>query len=85
MARDGGTPDLGMMMLRYDDDGGGALSLCLPPLISRRRKDGSDAIRSAFLLLSSLEIYDFCSSQICHSVQMGKLACMIGDASIDGW
>lgn len=25
IARDGGTPDLGMMMLRYDD-GGGALS-----------------------------------------------------------
>lgn len=54
-----------MMMLRYDDDGGGVslfslLSLCLPPLISRRRrKDGSDAIRSAFLLLSAFECMTF--------------------------
>lgn len=56
-----------MMMLRYDDDGGGPLSLsslcllslCLPPGIGRRRKDGLDAIRSAFLLLSSLECMTF--------------------------
>lgn len=39
------------------------------------------------LLFAVLEfgVYDFCWSQICHSVQMGKLACMIGDASIEGW
>lgn len=73
-----------MMILRYDD-GGGALSFCLPPLMSRRRKDGSDAIRSAFFAALGFGMYDFCSSQICHSLQMGKLAGMIGDASIDGW
>lgn len=80
------------MMLRYDDGGGGGgslflFSLCLPPLISRRRrrKDGSDAIRSAFFAALGFGMYDFCSSQICHSLQTGKLAGMIGDASIDGW
>lgn len=31
-------------------------SLCLPPLISRRRKDGSDAVRSAFF--AALEFGD---------------------------
>lgn len=55
-----------MMILRYDDDGGGALflsflSLCLPPLIGRRRrrKDGLDAIRSAFFAALEFEMYDF--------------------------
>lgn len=70
-----------MMILRYDDGGGflSPFSLCLPPLIGRRRrKDGLDAIKSAFFAALELGVYDFCSLQICHSVQMGKLVCMIG-------
>lgn len=68
----------------------GALFLSLFSLLSSLDESSSSQgwIRCrqiCFFAALEFEMYDFCSSQICHSVQMGKLACMIGDASIDGW
>lgn len=75
-------------MLRYDD--GGGLSFSLLSLLSSLDESSSSQgwIRCrqiCFFAALEFGVYDFCSSQICHELQMGKLAGMFGDASIDGW
>lgn len=63
MARDGGTPGLGMMMLRYDDDGGGALSLSslsLPSSLDESSSQGWIRCRQiCFFAALEFGVYDF--------------------------